>query len=115
MSDMVKKMHLPVTVEVSQNGNSMHGTQNGGSNTQAMAVIPLATAGAPGVVPGPTTNLNIGMDYWGASSTIPAMRGKVQSTPVAGGLVTTGSRDSIQSQLWLQVSSNIIQNLGLRS
>ncbi|KAL0550525.1 hypothetical protein IC582_015047 [Cucumis melo] len=89
-------------VEVSQNGNSMHGTQNGGSNTQAMAVIPLATAGAPGVVPGPTTNLNIGMDYWGASSTIPAMRGKVQSTPVAGGLVTTGSRDSIQSQLWLQ-------------
>ncbi|XP_023540471.1 bZIP transcription factor 16-like [Cucurbita pepo subsp. pepo] len=86
--------------EASQNGNSMHGTQNGGSNTQAMTVIPLAAAGAPGVIPGPTTNLNIGMDYWGASSAIPAMHGKVPSTRVAGGLV--GSRDSVQSQLWLQ-------------
>ena len=83
----------------------MHGTQNGGSNTQAMAAIPLATSGAPGIGPGPPTNLNIGMDYWGAPSTIPAMRGKVQSAPVAGGLVTTGSRDGIQSQLWLQVNS----------
>ncbi|XP_022145379.1 bZIP transcription factor 16 isoform X2 [Momordica charantia] len=87
--------------EASQNGNSMHVTQNGGPNTQAMAVIPLAVAGAPGVVPGPTTNLNIGMDYWG-SSTIPALRGKVPSTPGAGGLVTAGSRDSVQSQIWLQ-------------
>lgn len=83
----------------------MHVTQNGGPNTQAMAVIPLAVAGAPGVIPGPTTNLNIGMDYWG-SSTIPALRGKVPSTPGAGGLVTAGSRDSVQSQVWLQVSSN---------
>ncbi|KAF2308733.1 hypothetical protein GH714_014767 [Hevea brasiliensis] len=60
--------------------------------------------GAPGVLPGPTTNLNIGMDYWGApaSSTIPAIRGKVPATPVAGGIVTTGSRDTVQSQIWLQ-------------
>lgn len=93
----------------------MHGTQNGGSNTQAMAVIPLAAAGAPGVVPGPTTNLNIGMDYWGASSAIPAMRGKVPSTPVAGGLVAPGSRDSVQSQLWLQVSADMTQKVGLCS
>ncbi|KAE8800259.1 Transcription factor HBP-1a [Hordeum vulgare] len=34
-----------------------------------------------GGVAGPTTNLNIGMDYWGAtgSSPVPAIRGKVPS------------------------------------
>lgn len=90
----------------------MHGPQNGGHGTpntimnQPMAVMPISAAGAPGALPGPTTNLNIGMDYWGAptSSSVPAIRGKVPSTPVAGGIVTTGSRDSVQSQLWLQVS-----------
>ncbi|KAG6633723.1 bZIP transcription factor 16-like isoform X1 [Carya illinoinensis] len=96
--------------EASQNGNSVHGPQNGGPNTphtivnQAMAMVPLSGAAAPPLaVAGPTTNLNIGMDYWGAptSSAIPAMRGKVPSTPVAGGVVT-GSRDSVQSQLWIQ-------------
>ncbi|POO02383.1 Basic-leucine zipper transcription factor [Trema orientale] len=96
--------------DASQNGNSMHGPQNGGPNTphsmvnQAMAIMPITAGGNPGAVPGPATNLNIGMDYWGASaaSTIPALRGKVPSTPVAGGIVTAGSRDSVQSQLWIQ-------------
>ncbi|GMQ04212.1 hypothetical protein CsSME_00049705 [Camellia sinensis var. sinensis] len=95
--------------EASQNGGTMHGSQNGGPNTppmmvnQTMPIMPVAAAGAPGV-PGPTTNLNIGMDYWGAatSSTLPALRGKAPPTPVAGGMVTAGSRDSVQSQLWLQ-------------
>ncbi|GLT80624.1 hypothetical protein SLA2020_520550 [Shorea laevis] len=70
--------------EASQNGNSAHGRQN--------------------AVPGPATNLHIGMDYWGApaSSAIPAIRGKVPSTPVAGGIVAAGSRDNLQSQSWLQ-------------
>lgn len=73
---------------------------------QTMAIMPITAAGAPGAVPGPATNLNIGMDYWGAppSSGVPAMRGKVPTTPVTGGLVTAGSRDSVQSQLWLQVN-----------
>ncbi|CAL5373698.1 unnamed protein product [Camellia sinensis] len=96
--------------EASQNGGTMHGSQNGGPNTppmmvnQTMPIMPVAAAGAPGV-PGPTTNLNIGMDYWGAatSSTLPALRGKAPPTPVAGGMVTAGSRDSVQSQLWLQM------------
>ncbi|CAK7356055.1 unnamed protein product [Dovyalis caffra] len=96
--------------DTSQNGGSSHGAQNGGqgaSNTimnQTMAVMPISAANASGAIPGPTTNLNIGMDYWGApaSSTVPAIRGKVPSTPVAGGIVTTGSRDGVQSQLWLQ-------------
>ncbi|TXG54229.1 hypothetical protein EZV62_019485 [Acer yangbiense] len=96
--------------DASQNGSSMHGSQNGGSSTphtmvnQTMAIMPMSAAGPPGAVPGPTTNLNIGMDYWGPppSTNIPAIRGKVPSAPVAGGIVTAGSRDSVQSQLWLQ-------------
>ncbi|KAI5327424.1 hypothetical protein L3X38_026820 [Prunus dulcis] len=95
--------------DASQNGSSAHGSQNGAPNThsmlnQTMAIMPITAAGAPGAVPGPATNLNIGMDYWGAppSSGVPAMRGKVPTTPVTGGLVTAGSRDSVQSQLWLQ-------------
>ncbi|CAL5429464.1 unnamed protein product [Camellia sinensis] len=92
------------SLEASQNGGAMHGSQNGGPNThQTMAVMPMSAAGAPGAIPGPTTNLNIGMDYWGAatSSTHPALRGKTPPAPVAGGMVTAGSRD-IQSQLWIQ-------------
>ncbi|KAJ7953394.1 BZIP transcription factor family protein [Quillaja saponaria] len=92
--------------EPSQNGGSVHASQNGEPNTHhsmvnQMAAIPISATGAPGAIPGPTTNLNIGMDYWGAptSSTIPAMRGK---TPVAGGMVTAGSRDNVQPQLWMQ-------------
>ncbi|GAB4834788.1 bZIP transcription factor 16 [Ancistrocladus abbreviatus] len=91
--------------DTSQNGSSAHGSQNGIPNAphamvnSAMSIIPMSTAAAPGSIPGPTTNLNIGMDYWGtpASSTIPAMPGKVPSGPVAA-----GSRDNMQTQLWLQ-------------
>ena len=105
--------YVLITAETSQNGSTCHAPQNGGPNTphamvnQTMAIMPISAPGAPGGVPGPTTNLNIGMDYWGAptSSTIPAMRGKVPSAPVTGGIVTAGSRDSVQSQLWLQVLS----------
>lgn len=76
---------------------------------QAMPMVPIPSqaVGAVSGVPGPTTNLNIGMDYWGAaqSSTMPAMRGgKVPATP---GIPATGSRDNMQSQLWIQVSLSI--------
>lgn len=74
-----------------------------------MVPIPAPAVGAVSGVPGPTTNLNIGMDYWGAapSSGMPGMRGKVSATPVAGGVVATGSRDNMQSQLWIQVSLSL--------
>lgn len=103
--------NISTTGEASQNGSTVHGPQNGGSSTphtmmnQPMAIMPMPATGAPAAVPGPTTNLNIGMDYWGApAATNPAMRGKLPSTPVAGGIVTAGSRDNVQSQLWLQVN-----------
>jgi plant G-box-binding factor len=95
--------------ETSQNGNSAHGSQNGGPNS-TLPIVPVPVAGAPVGLAGPATNLNIGMDYWGggragagaASSPVPAMRGKITPSPVAGTLVTTGSRDNMQSQLWIQ-------------
>ncbi|ESW28281.1 hypothetical protein PHAVU_003G273900 [Phaseolus vulgaris] len=95
--------------EPSQNGSSAHAPQNGVHSRPQTLVnqtmpIPISTASAPGAVPGPTTNLNIGMDYWGTptSSAIPALHGKVSSTAVAGGMITAGSRDGVQSQIWLQ-------------
>lgn len=73
-----------------------------------MSTVPISAAGSAGVIPGPTTNLNIGMDYWGGptSSAVPAMRGKVPSPPVTGGIVSGGARDNVQPQLWLQVLSH---------
>lgn len=101
-----------ITDEPSQNGSSAHAPQNGVLNTphtvvnQTMSVVPMSVAGPLAAVPGPTTNLNIGMDFWGttASSTIPAMHGKVPSTAVAGGMVNAGPRDGVHSQPWLQVN-----------
>ncbi|XP_039028657.1 bZIP transcription factor 16-like isoform X2 [Hibiscus syriacus] len=85
-------------------------SQNGGPNSgysivnTATAIVPIANTGAATTVPGPTTNLHIGMDYWGtpASSKVPGMHTQVSSTPVAGEILTPSSRDSVQSRLWLQ-------------
>ncbi|XP_043718275.1 bZIP transcription factor 1-B-like [Telopea speciosissima] len=100
--------------EASRNGNAVRGPQNGASCTapntmlnQTMAIMPMHAAAAPGGIAGPTTNLNIGMDYWGApaTSSIPALRGKVPSTPVSGTVVSSGavgSRDSVSTELWIQ-------------
>jgi len=104
------EMFCFITDDPSQNGSSV--PQNGALNTphtvvnQTMSVVPMSVAGPLTTVPGPTTNLNIGMDYWGTptSSTIPAMHGKVPSTAVAGGMVNAGPRDGVHSQLWLQVN-----------
>lgn len=105
-------MFCCITDEPSQNGSPVHAPQNGVHNrpqtvvNQTMSILPISTTSAPGAVPGPTTNLNIGMDYWGTptSSTIPALHGKVPSAAVAGGMIAAGSRDGVQSQVWLQVN-----------
>ena len=91
----------------------MHGSQNEGHSlahplvNQTMSIIPIQASGA---VSGPATNLNIGMDYWGTPTTsaIPSLGGKVPSAPVVGA-AAAGSRDSIQSQIWLQVWSNFVE------
>ncbi|KAJ4950798.1 hypothetical protein NE237_027630 [Protea cynaroides] len=98
----------------SQNGNAVHGPQNGASRTspntmlnQTVAIMPMQAAAGPGGIAGPTTNLNIGMDYWGApaASSIPALRGKVPSTPVPGTMIPTGavgSCEGVPTELWIQ-------------
>ncbi|XP_047338598.1 bZIP transcription factor 16-like [Impatiens glandulifera] len=83
--------------EASQNGGSQNGTGKAPHPmlNQTMSIIPIPAGGATG----PTTNLNIGMDYWGAAnpSSVPTLPGK---TPVGVGIGAAGSRD-IQSH-WLQ-------------
>ncbi|XP_058086796.1 bZIP transcription factor 1-B-like isoform X2 [Magnolia sinica] len=85
--------------EASKNGSSVRGPQNGVARSpsqtmlnQTMPVMPMATLGGPGGVAGPTTNLNIGMDYW-AGPTAPSMsllHGKVPTAPAGGAMVPTG-------------------------
>lgn len=85
----------------SENGGCANGPQNGSVGTPLPTVsqkVPIMPNTAPGV-PGPPTNLNIGMGYWGAP--IPGMHGKV-STPVPG-VFAQMSRDGGHSQHWLQV------------
>ncbi|KAF3546003.1 hypothetical protein DY000_02001860, partial [Brassica cretica] len=84
----------------SENGGCANGPQNGSVGTPLPTVsqkVPIMPNTAPGV-PGPPTNLNIGMGYWGAP--IPGMHGKV-STPVPG-VFAQMSRDGGHSQPWLQ-------------
>ncbi|CAH1415211.1 unnamed protein product [Lactuca virosa] len=63
--------------EESQNGNNVHGCQNGGPN-HSMAIVPIS---GPGSVVGPTTGTNLNI--------------------VSGGMLA-GSRETIQPQIWLQ-------------
>lgn len=100
--------------EASQNGSATHDSNDGIPHTSqhavlnpTMAIMPVGPAGYPGGVPGPTTSLNIGMDYWGTptQAAMPAIRGKVPSTPVAGAVVPHGlggSREIGQQDLWVQ-------------
>ncbi|XP_047047296.1 bZIP transcription factor 1-A [Lolium rigidum] len=52
---------------------------------QTLAIMPMPSSG---LVPGPTTNLNIGMEYWAnTASSSPAMHGKVTPTAAPGAVV----------------------------
>ncbi|XP_068650413.1 bZIP transcription factor 1-B-like isoform X2 [Aristolochia californica] len=92
--------------EAAHDGNSGHGPQNGIARTppqmalnQTMPMMPMTAAGS---VAGPTTNLNIGMDYWGGPPTppLPMWRGKVSASNSGSRMVPGGPRE--QSDLWLQ-------------
>ncbi|KAJ0987573.1 hypothetical protein J5N97_005929 [Dioscorea zingiberensis] len=60
----------------------------------------------PGAIAGPTTTLNIGMDYMGGPvSPVPTIRGKPTAAPLSAGMhpsCNAGSRDAIPSDLWLR-------------
>jgi hypothetical protein len=65
---------------------------------QTMTIMPMPSSG---LVPGPTTNLNIGMDYWAnTASSSPAMHGKATPTAVPGAVVPP--------EPWMQVSSGTL-------
>uniref|UniRef100_A0A1D1XR61 Transcription factor HBP-1a n=1 Tax=Anthurium amnicola TaxID=1678845 RepID=A0A1D1XR61_9ARAE len=97
----------PFEAGASQNGSVTCGSQNGVARTpsqgttQPMSMVPMAPAATSGGVVGPTTNLNIGMEYWGvpSPSQIAPVRGKVPNASI-GGLVPSGQ--NIPSELWLQ-------------
>ncbi|KAG6481189.1 hypothetical protein ZIOFF_057784 [Zingiber officinale] len=81
--------------EVSQRGTA-GGSQNGVTQIPSQAMLShqmaIVSLPAPGAVAGPTTNLNIGMDYWGAPSSSPVpVHGKGAAAPGA------------PSDHWLQV------------
>uniref|UniRef100_M4CM97 BZIP domain-containing protein n=1 Tax=Brassica campestris TaxID=3711 RepID=M4CM97_BRACM len=78
-----------------ENGDSANAPRNGTPVSQTVPIMPMPAAGPP-------TNLNIGMEYWGAptSAAIPGMHGKA-SAPVPG-VAAPVSRDGGHSQPWLQ-------------
>lgn len=82
-----------------------------------MPLMPMLAAGVPGVVAGPTTNLNIGMDYW-VTPTSPAFppAGKVPTAPATGTTVSgtlVGASEKVPSEIWLQVFSQLALFLAL--
>jgi len=82
---------IQLDVRSSQNGASRSPSE--GKLNQAMAIVPMPSSGP---VAGPTTNLNIGMDYWAnTASSAPAIHGKVTPTTVPGAVVP--------AEQWIQV------------
>uniref|UniRef100_A0A0D9VBQ3 BZIP domain-containing protein n=1 Tax=Leersia perrieri TaxID=77586 RepID=A0A0D9VBQ3_9ORYZ len=74
--------------DVKEDGSSQNGMSHSASQgvlNQNMSMAPTQTGVVIGGV-APATNLNIGMDYWGAtgSSPVPAMHGKAPSGSVRG-------------------------------
>ncbi|CAH8300080.1 unnamed protein product [Eruca vesicaria subsp. sativa] len=79
--------------DASENGGSANADhRNGSVGTPVSQTVPIMPVTAAGV-PCPPTNLNIGMEYWGAPPTS-------ASTPVHG-VVAPVARDGGHSQSWL--------------
>ncbi|PIA63721.1 hypothetical protein AQUCO_00201218v1 [Aquilegia coerulea] len=103
----------------SEKGSADAGVQNGGTTcsvssgvsqtfpSQAVTNPGMVTNAPPNSVPGPATNLNIGMDYWGGPTPPPVATGRAKLPTVQppGAIVPSnvvGSRDGIPSELWIQ-------------
>ncbi|RWR75097.1 bZIP transcription factor 16 isoform X2 [Cinnamomum micranthum f. kanehirae] len=80
----------------------------GAAPTQTMANLTMTMMGVPpSSVPGPTTNLNIGMDFWGGHppTSIATMKVMATSAPVTVPITPAhlnGSQDVFPPELWLQ-------------
>nr|QEO19175.1 putative bZIP transcription factor 16-like isoform X2 [Cymbidium ensifolium]QEO19180.1 putative bZIP transcription factor 16-like isoform X4 [Cymbidium ensifolium] len=101
-SDANSQNDSPQKAGDAQNSSDAHGLQNGTARVsaqsmvgQAMTIVPMPTAAATC----PTTNLNIGMDFWGSTnpSSIPPIHGKVPATAVATPMIP-----GAPSELWMQ-------------
>ncbi|KAK1315029.1 hypothetical protein QJS10_CPA06g02305 [Acorus calamus] len=107
-SECVHIMRL--TAENGQNGSSVGGTSSEIANASATPTVlnqtmPLISVPSGGF-PGPTTNLNIGMDYWGGTSASPisTRRNKLPIMPALGAIVPSNraaSRDGVPSEIWV--------------
>ena len=90
---MINKMDLHISLHKMEGafthaGNAQNGVSHSSSHgifNKTMPLIPVQSGAVIGVA-GPATNLNIGMEYWGAtgSSPVPAMRNKVASGSARG-------------------------------
>lgn len=90
-----------------QNGGTTCSVSSGVSQTfpsQGTANPSMVMAVPPNSVAGPTTNLNIGMDYWGGPTPPPVATGRAKLPTVQPpGAVVPSTRDGIPSDLWIQV------------
>ncbi|XP_038983030.1 bZIP transcription factor 1-B-like isoform X2 [Phoenix dactylifera] len=87
--------------EEAQKGSTARTTSNEVTHTPSTPIVsnptvPFVTI-PPGGLAGPTTTLNIGMDYWGGSASISALRGKVPAAPSMAPLVPSGLAGSQNS------------------
>jgi len=65
--------------------SSRNGLSRSPSQVQLKQTVPIMPMPSSGLVPGPTTSLNIGMDYWAnTASSSPARHGKATPTTVPG-------------------------------
>ena len=99
--------------EEAQKGSTAQTTSNEVTQTPSTPIVlnptvPFVTI-PPGGLVGPTTTLNIGMDYWGGSASVSAVRGKVPSAPSGAPFVPSrlaGSRDKVPPDPSIQVASS---------
>ncbi|OVA16172.1 Basic-leucine zipper domain [Macleaya cordata] len=89
------------------NSQNVSEAQNGGSVSSGANQGTMVMAVPPTSISGPTTNLNIGMGYWGgsASSQVATARAKLPVVPATAAIVPSGvvgSRDGVPPELWIQ-------------
>ncbi|KAK1263450.1 hypothetical protein QJS04_geneDACA017434 [Acorus gramineus] len=100
---------VSLNAENGQNGSLVGGTSSEIANASATPTVlnqTMSLMSVPsGGFPGPATNLNIGMDYWGGTSPSPisTRRNKLPIMPASGAIVPSNraaSRDGVPSEIW---------------